>query len=180
MASDPRFFLRPAETTDIEAMRDIERRATQIFRNIGYDFCADGPIRDIDEHARVQASGLTLIGITAAASAHAGAPAGFAVFEPLDGEAHLVEIDVDPSFQGMGLARLLIAAGEDWAQLKGFDGMTLTTYRDVPWNAPFYRRHGFAEFEPDHDRKGLRDTIEREAAWGFALKPRIAMRKRLR
>ena len=26
--------------------------------------------------------------------------------------------------------------------------MTLTTYRDLPWNAPFYARHGFAVVPP--------------------------------
>ena len=26
--------------------------------------------------------------------------------------------------------------------------LTLTTFRDVPWNAPYYERMGFVVFEP--------------------------------
>lgn len=167
-------IIRPATGADIDAMRAVERRAAQLYLTVGYDFCATGPIRDLDEHQRVIANGVTF-----AAEAAPGALAGFAMFEPLDGEAHLVEIDVDPPFQKQGLARRLIAAGERWAAAKGFDGLTLTTYRDVPWNAPFYHRLGFVEFEPGPERIGLLDTIERETGWGFAFKPRIAMRKQL-
>lgn len=169
------FSIREAVSSDIASMRAIERRATQIYRTIGYDFCADGPIRDVEEHERVQAAGMALFAVSID-----GLAAGFAMYEPLDGEIHLVEIDVDPAFQNKGLARRMIAIGEGWTQDKGFGGITLTTYRDVPWNAPFYRRIGFTEFEPESWRKGLLETVEREAAWGFALRPRIVMRKQLK
>ncbi len=168
------YAIKPATVADIESMRALERRAAQQFRTIGFEFCADGPVRDITEHGRILDCGITL-----AAFAADGGLAGFAMFEPLDGEVHLVEIDVDPVHQRLGLARRLIAGGIDWSRLKGFDGMTLTTYRDVPWNAPYYRRLGFEEFKPGPDRKGLLRTINQEAAWGFDFRPRIAMRKRL-
>lgn len=168
------FNLRPATSADIADMRAAEQKAGETFRTVGYDFCADGPNRDPEEHRRVIAAGITYVSETPS-----GEIAGFAMFEPMDGEVHLLEIDVVPDCQKKGLARSLIAAGEAWALAKGFDGMTLTTYRDVPWNAPFYRRLGFVEIEPGADRKGLLETIAKEAAWGFALRPRIAMWKRL-
>ncbi len=168
------FRLRPATEADIADMRAAEQKAGETFRAIGYDFCADGPNRAPEEHQRVIAAGITFI-----AEAPSGETAGFAMLEPMDGEVHLLEIDVIPEHQKKGLARGLIASGEAWALTKGFDAMTLTTYRDVPWNAPFYRRLGFVEIEPGADRKGLLETITKEAAWGFAFRPRIAMRKRL-
>jgi len=42
--------------------------------------------------------------------------------------------------------------------------MTLTTYREVPWNAPAERRLGQADFTPEPARIGLLRTIEKEAA----------------
>lgn len=168
------FVIRPATIADIDDMRAAEQKAGETFRTVGYDFCADGPNRDPEEHKRVIAAGITFI-----AETPSGEIAGFAMFELMDGEVHLLEIDVVPEHQKKSLARRLIALGEKWALAKGFDGMTLTTYRDVPWNAPFYRRLGFVEIEPDADRKGLLETIAKEAAWGFALRPRIAMRKPL-
>lgn len=153
-------------------MRAAEQRAGELFRTVGYDFCADGLNRDHDEHLRVIAAGVTFVAETAV-----GEVAGFAMFEPMDGEVHLLEIDVVPEHQRQGLARRLIAEGEEWARTQGFDAMTLTTYRDVPWNAPFYRKLGFTEFQPGPDRGGMAETIELEAARGFAIRPRVAMRK---
>ncbi len=169
----PEYEIKLASLADIPTMIAVERRAVQVFRGIGYDFCADGPLRDPDEHERVIRTGRTFV------AARELAVIGFAMFEPIDGDIHLVEIDVDTGHQRQGLAQRLIAVGAEWALAKGFDAMTLTTYRDVSWNAPFYRRLGFIEFEPGPERKGLLETIAKEAAWGFAFRPRIAMRKRL-
>ena len=166
------FRIQPATHADIEGMSAAEQRAGEVFRAIGYDFCADCQNREVEEHKRVIAAGITLV-----VKSTSGEVAGFAMFEPLDGDVHLVEIDVVPEHQNKGLARRLIAAGADWGRSKVFDAMTLTTYRDVPWNAPFYRRLGFEDFAPGSDRTGLLEVIEKEAAWGFAFKPRIAMRK---
>ena len=32
-----------------------------------------------------------------------------------------------------------------WAAAHGYDQLTLATYRDVPWNGPFYASEGFVE-----------------------------------
>jgi ribosomal protein S18 acetylase RimI-like enzyme len=168
------FSIRRAKASDIAAMRQVERRAAQLYLSQGYDYCATGPVRDTEEHERILLSGVTFV-----VEAGDSRLAGFAMFEPMDGEAHLVEIDVDPEFQRQGLARRLVDAGETWVRSMEFDAVTLTTYRDIPWNAPYYRRLGFVDFEPGADRTGLWETINREAAWGFAFAPRIAMRKAL-
>ena len=49
--------------------------------------------------------------------------------------------------------------------------MTLTTFRDVPFNAPFYARVGFVEA---HDAR-LKALLENEVARGVAIAPRVAM-----
>lgn len=165
--------LEPATPADIPAMFALERRANQMFRAIGYDFVGDADVTDAEEHRAVMLDGLTLV-------ARAGERlAGFAMFTRLDGEAHLDEIDVDPAFQRQGLARRLIADGGKWARAAGYAAMTLTTYAQVPWNAPFYARLGFVAFAPGADRPDLLALIEKEARWGFAVKPRLAMRKLL-
>ena len=74
-----------------------------------------------------------------------GEPFGFAHVEVIDGFAHLGQISVRPERmrQGYGAALLREAMREAW--LLGFDRMSLTTYRDVPFNGPFYASLGFAE-----------------------------------
>lgn len=170
---DAPYSIRRAVAADIEPMRTLERRAAQRFLSIGYDYCADGPVRDPQDHVRTMTEGVTFV-------AEAGGDlAGFAMAECLDGEGHLVEIDVDPLHQGFGIGRRLIVSVEDWAGGQGFAGLTLTTYRDVPWNAPYYARLGFAVIEPGPERPGLRATIAKESAAGFAFAPRVAMRKKI-
>jgi hypothetical protein len=58
--------------------------------------------------------------------------------------------------------------------VKGLTSLTLTTFRDVPWNAPFYARLGFeyvTELTPE-----LRQKREEETAHGLAFDSRCAMR----
>ena len=77
-----------------------------------------------------------------------------------------------------GLGTALLQAACDWAMAEGLPAITLTTFRDVPWNAAFYRRHGFVELtEPGPELTAVRDQ---ERALGLdAVSPRIAMRKDL-
>jgi len=42
-------------------------------------------------------------------------------------------------------------AGCDWAKAHDYDEITLATYRDVPWNGPFYTSEGFVEVGPADD-----------------------------
>jgi len=168
------YSIRPATRADINEMIEVEAQAGELFRTVGYDYCADGPNRDIEEHERIIANGVTFVIETGA-----GKLVGFAMFEPMDGAVHLTEIDVIPDYQRQGLARRLIDTGTGWARDRGVKEMTLTTYRDVSWNAPYYTKLGFEIFEPEPARSGLLKTIKQEADWGFAFAPRVAMRKPL-
>ena len=47
--------------------------------------------------------------------------------------------------QSLGLGRALLMAAMSEAAERGGTRMTLVTYADVPWNAPFYRTCGFVE-----------------------------------
>jgi GNAT superfamily N-acetyltransferase len=90
---------------------------------------------------------------------------GFAVLELLDGAVHLEQLSVDPAHGRQGIGAALLAATLAAAREEGVDRVTLTTYADVPWNAPFYARHGWrpvAELTP-----GLRALRERETALGL-------------
>ncbi len=68
---------------------------------------------------------------------------GFALVEPSGDRLHLEELDVLPEHGGRGLGRALVSEVERWAIDNHFAEITLTSYRDVPWNAPFYARLGF-------------------------------------
>ena len=76
--------------------------------------------------------------------------------------AHLEQISVLPQNGRRGYGRRLLEAAMDEARGRGYERMTLRTYADVPWNAPFYVRIGFVETEPTTDfHKSLVDVEER-------------------
>ena len=78
---------------------------------------------------------------------------GFALLARHGDRAHLQELDVDPDHKGRGLGRELVAACVAWANRHGLTTLTLTTFRDVPFNAPYYARIGFVPFaDTDYTR----------------------------
>jgi GNAT superfamily N-acetyltransferase len=75
-------------------------------------------------------------------------PVGLCRIDGIAGGAHLEQLSVLPDHAGRGVGRALLRAGCDWAAAHGYTELTLATYRDVPWNGPFYASEGFAEVGP--------------------------------
>ncbi|WP_206604336.1 hypothetical protein [Arthrobacter pityocampae] len=75
------------------------------------------------------------------------------------------------------------ASVDDLASLpdrqQGCSALTLTTFADVPWNAPYYARLGFAIVAPERLTPGLRAVRDHEAAVGLDAWHRVAMRRPL-
>jgi predicted N-acetyltransferase YhbS len=108
-----------------------------------------------------------------------GAPVGFAVASICGRRVHLDELDVLPAHGRKGIGSALVEAVEDYALNSGCLEITLTTFRDVPWNAPFYTRVGF-EVIPDQELGAeLVRRLSDEAALGLERSRRLAMRKPL-
>ena len=70
---------------------------------------------------------------------------GFVHVLHLDGHAHLEQLSVLPEHGRRGIGGALVRAAMEEARWSGYEAMSLCTYRDVPWNGPFYARLGFAE-----------------------------------
>jgi GNAT superfamily N-acetyltransferase len=92
--------------------------------------------------------------------------AGFAVLEQVDGDVHLEQLSVHPSAMRRGIGAALLAAVVEHARAVGARRVTLLTYADVPWNAPWYARHGWRE--TDDLGPGLRALAEHEVELGLA------------
>ncbi len=101
---------------------------------------------------------------------------GFLAAEGFASELHVWELAVDRGFQRRGLARALIAAGADHARRGGMEALTLTTFRDVPWNAPLYQRLGFELLTGPEIGERLARILVGEAERGLPGDRRCAMR----
>jgi GNAT superfamily N-acetyltransferase len=105
-------------------------------------------------------------------------PVGFAHVEVLEPTAaHLEEIDVLPNHGRRGLGRRLLTAVCEWAATEGHRSVTLTTFRDVPWNMPFYARLGFEVIPPADLSPALISVLQGEARRGLDPMRRVAMRR---
>jgi len=87
---------------------------------------------------------------------------------------HLEQISVDPAYGGRGVGTALLAEVAARAGAAGASGVTLTTFRDVAFNGPWYARHGYVEVdEAEHPWLVAARTYERRA--GIDVLPRCAM-----
>lgn len=70
-------------------------------------------------------------------------------------------------FQGRGIGRALLTTAANWARATGLQSLSLTTFRNVPWNAPFYASFGFREWDPAEAPASIRASLDYEAAKGL-------------
>ena len=101
--------------------------------------------------------------------------AGFLVSQPFRRELHIWEMDVHPDFQQRGIGAGLVRAAQVDARNSGFKALTLTTFRDLPWNAPFYARLGFEEVTALDAHPRLAGELANEADDGLPIARRCAM-----
>ena len=105
-------------------------------------------------------------------------PVGFAHIEVIEpAVAHLEEIDVHPQHGRRGLGTRLVRAMCAWAMAAGYHSVTLTTFRDVPWNMPFYARLGFDVIQSESLSPALRRVVQDETRRGLDPARRVAMRR---
>lgn len=164
------YTVRPARADDIAALPGIERAASQLFAAWGWDEDLLAGATPPETLRAALAAGRLWV----AADAD-DRPVGFAVASIVDGRAHLDEIDVHPDHGRRGLGRALVERVCAWAAAAGLPAVTLTTERDIPWNAPFYRRLGFEVLSPSAWTPGLRAIVAHETRAGLDPAGRVVM-----
>jgi len=164
------YSIRLATVAELPKLQDIERAAAALFLQTDYACMADADLTPFD--LLCQQCQKALVWVAARADDQ---PVGFVITLPLDGRLYLQEIDVHPSYGRRGLGTRLILAVSEWAKRNGYNALTLSTFREVPWNAPFYARLGFVVIEETQLSPGLRDVREEEASHGLPIKDRVCM-----
>ncbi|MEO0785552.1 MAG: GNAT family N-acetyltransferase [Pseudomonadota bacterium] len=108
-----------------------------------------------------------------------GAPVGFTLTSVRGGTLYLDQICVHPDHGRKGLGRLLMQRVFEDARERGFKTMSLSTFRDVAWNGPFYRSLGFKEIGEPKLADWMRD-LQAAQAETLDITKRCFMQKRLR
>ncbi|WP_369137505.1 GNAT family N-acetyltransferase [Modestobacter versicolor] len=144
--------VRTADAADLAQLAAVEAAADELFRPLGItDLPPPPPAGERSRAWRVLVAGRPV--------------RGFAVLELVDGAVHLEQLSVHPAAGRRGIGGALLAATVAAAREHGADRVTLVTYADVPWNAPFYARHGWRPL--DQPTPGLQELRRRERALGL-------------
>ena len=140
MALPPGVTIRLARPSDLRHLAAVEDAGVPMFvEHLGPDIspalvspAPSGLDRDLEP-------GFILV------AAEGGRPVGFVHVTDHDGHAHLEQLSVLPEHGRRGIGGSLVRAALEEARWAGYDEVSLCTFRDVPWNGPFYAGLGFEE-----------------------------------
>ena len=136
--------------------------------------CANDPPFSVDELSTYVAAGRAWV------ATEGDVVVGFVIADILDDAPHIEELDVAVGAGRRGHGTRLLNAVIDWADQRGESAVTLTTFRDVPWNRPWYERHGFHVLADDEITPELSARRTKEDEEGLPAELRVAMRLALR
>jgi 4-diphosphocytidyl-2-C-methyl-D-erythritol kinase len=165
----------PARLDQVDTLRDIERAALELFRGhpAWRAYAASTPS---DPETLADAIGRGRVWV---ALDDGGREVGYVGVGVEDGEATIAEMDVLPSHGRRGIGARLLEHACTWAAESGYSSVVLGTLSDVPWNAPFYARHGFEVTDPARDTPAQAAHRAHDRERGFPMHLRVHMRRQL-
>lgn len=166
--------IEPAQPSHVDALCAIERKAVQLFR--GHPAWPSYSAVSMPPEALRQAVDRGLVWMAPDGS---GEPVGFIWLdtELIDGSVGVAEMDVLPLHGRRGIGAALLEHACAWAREAGYRRMDLGTLADVPWNAPFYARHGFVAV--DKNTAAYAPALRRDREHGFPDHLRVFMSRTL-
>ena len=168
------YHIRLARPNEIPRLRGIEDDAGEMFSGLGLiDEVLDGSF-PLDELAR-----LIQMGQVWTACLEDDLPVGMVIASVRDGSVYVEEMDVLPAHGRRGLGGRLLETVCSWAKSQGRTAVTLSTFREIPWNGPFYRKHGFRDLSPDEWTPWMHTIRQKEAQHGLCVEARVFMRRGL-
>lgn len=156
----PRGYSISGVTADeIEALIAIDLAASQLFAGTGLL-----PETALADHVPADVFAAAIPeGHVFVARDPKGVPAGFALTSVRGETLYLDQISVDPGHGRRGLGAALIDRVVRSAQARKLKSVTLSTFRDLPWNGPFYRGLGFRELPRKQMTDWMADIEARQA-----------------
>ena len=165
--------IRPATDSDVPALPEIERSSGEIFRKSpGLEWIADDSVQSEQQHRALIADGVAFV-----AELPDHGIGAFLNGQMMPDALHIWQMSVHRDHQRRGIGRTLIEAAQRFAADRGSAALTLTTFRDVPWNEPYYHRLGFVTLGADDLNSRLKAVLDAEAQAGLPRAQRCAMRK---
>lgn len=164
--------IRQAQIDDAIKLPAIEQSAGQLFATLDdLSWISEHGVQGVESHIAFIEKQAHWVAVD-----ENNQPVGFVMTQDLPDSVFIHELSVSEAWQNKGIGKKLIQKVIDKAKERQFSAITLTTFRHVPWNAPFYQRLGFEVISDNEIPYSLREILEHEITdGGFAREARCAM-----
>lgn len=162
-----------ADSDEIDTLIEIDLAAGELFNDTGLiadEALSDHVPADVFDSAIEENHILTV-------RDRKGVPVGFALTSERCGTFYLDQISVHPEHGRQGIGAALIKRVVEEARIRSLKTVTLSTFRDLAWNGPFYKRLGFREVS----RRQMDDwmiDLEKVQAMSLDITKRCFMRRK--
>lgn len=168
------YEIRLARPDERLLLREIEDEAGRLFSGLRLvDEALDSsfPLHNLDQ--------LIMLGQVWVGAEKDGRPVGMIIVSIRETIAYIEEMDVLPAHGRRGLGTRLLAHACIWARHRQCEAVALSTFADVPWNGPFYRKNGFRDVHAIEWTPWMQAVRDREKRRGLDVDRRVFMQKRL-
>jgi predicted N-acetyltransferase YhbS len=100
---------------------------------------------------------------------------GYAIACEVDNTLYLQQIDVAPEHGRKGIGSALVNTICAWAKQQGYRIVSLSTFQDIPWNAPFYSKLRFYPVDEAELTIGFQQIRRKELEAGLPIADRVIM-----
>jgi GNAT superfamily N-acetyltransferase len=164
------YAIRSARVEELTLLAHIEQSAAVRFLDTPYAFLVDAKPLPLDFVQQRFQAGQVWVAVD-----REDTVIGFAVTREVDDTLYLQEIDIDPKHGQKGLGYALVDTVRSWAKLSDYGVMSLSTFRDIPWNAPFYSKLGFRILDESELTAGFQQIRWQEREAGLPICDRVIM-----
>jgi GNAT superfamily N-acetyltransferase len=164
------YTIRSAHLGELSFLAEIEQSAARLFLDTPYSFLVDADPLPLSVVQQQFQAGLVWVAVN-----WHEVVVGYAIAREVDGTLYLQEIDVAPEHGRRGIGSALVSTVCAWAKQQGYWIITLSTFRDVAWNAPFYSKLGFRILDESELTTGLQQIRLQEIEAGLPESERVIM-----
>lgn len=163
--------IRLASADEIHKVAPLEHAAAEMYREIGMDAIADdAPPAESELLQAVEEQRLWF-------AVEYGVLKAYLLGDYLPQSLHIDQVTVHPDASRRGLGALMIESVSADPRSKERGLITLTSFANVPWNAPYYERIGFIDIPESEWPEGVAEKVAAERGTDLAAWPRVVMQR---
>jgi predicted N-acetyltransferase YhbS len=169
------YQIRSARIEELPLLSLIEQSAARLFLDTPYAFLVNDEPLSLDFVQQQFRAGRVWVAVDCHEIV-----VGYAIAREVDNTLYLQQIDVEPEHGRSGIGSALVKTVCDWAKQQAYEIVSLSTFRDIPWNAPFYSKLGFHAVDEAGLSTGFQQIRLKELAAGLPISDRVIMHRKLK